>query len=156
MPIAEDANWLILLFEPQLTIGLTPTEPAELFTVSNQAYRCRAGGEIKATFDRLLDAKGLFIGLQVWPVAAFAGDLLSRLPRVGYLQFPPDVPCFQVFFNGRPSPDVESGGEQALSTEVYEADSGHLAMTFHLADIVESELEIRSIREAQALFIAIG
>lgn len=153
VPLRDEFNWLIVLFEPQLTLGRRSAEPPELFTISNVVYRRRVGGGVKATFDRLLDIDGLFVGLQVWPVAAVAGDLLSRLPRRQYLEFPPEVPCFQLFFGGRPVPEIESSGEQALSADIYDSSTGSLAMTFDLRDFLESGLDARSISEAHAQFV---
>ena len=148
MSLTEGGKWLVVVLGKRLAMSVVTDEPSEAFTAFNTRYHRREVKGIKATYDRLLDETGGLVGLQVWPVPSNAADLVERLPKAPYLQFPGGVPCFQIFFSGAPVPNPESGGEQALSAEIYEGHSGDLAMSFDLSEILDSDAEVALIREA--------
>jgi len=150
------ASWLVVFFEDQLAMSMIDTEPPDAFVVHDLKYLRRRRTGIMATCDRLLNDEGILVGIQVWPVPDNAGDLIQRMPRVTYLEFPIGVPCFQLFFSGNPIKEVESGGEQTLSAEIYEAHPGHIAMGIDLSELLESDAEIAAIQRAGARLVTLG
>ncbi len=148
MSMTAGGRWLVVVLGERLIVSVVTDEPPGIFTAFNTRYRRREVEGVKATYDRLLDDAGTFVGLQIWPVPSNAADLVGRLPKASYLQCPAGVPCFQIFFSGVTVPDVESGGEQALSAEIYEAHSGDLAMSFDLSELLDSDAELALIRNA--------
>ena len=148
MSMTAGGKWLVVVLGKRLTMSVVTDEPPKVFTAFNTSYRRREVEGVKATYDRLLDDTGRLVGFQVWPVPSNAADLLGRLSKAPYLQFPASVPCFQIFFSGVAVPNVESGGEQALSAEIYEGHSGDLAMSFDLSEVLDSDAEVALIRKA--------
>lgn len=121
------ATWLVFLLRSPLAIAYSETDPGELFTADGEKYSEAGSGDIVATFDRLVDAEGRFVGVQVWPVAAYTQGFLRELPEHEYLRVSDDL-YVQLYFRIDASDDAESSGEQSLVGRIYRSSSGEFAI----------------------------
>jgi hypothetical protein len=131
-------DWLVLALQPELVLATTGELAAE-FELGGVRYSAVSPSSMAATFDRLKDTAGRFVGLQVWPLRAYVGDLLDQLPRQRYLFFPEDVPCFQVFFSGAVDEEAESLGEQALGARVFRGATAEFAVALEIVNLIGSD-----------------
>ena len=138
--------WLVLLLRPSVTLAYTATDPGDRFTADQREYTVMGPSDVSATFDRIVDSRGRFIGIQVWPVQALAAEVYRSLPRHDYLRVGQQGSYIELYFGSTVDPDSESMGEQSVVGGMYRGGRDEFAVAVDLTALSEAEADLATIR----------
>jgi hypothetical protein len=149
---------LAIMFADTLTLAFVPSLDIASFIAGGTLYRDVGAGHLVAHYDRLLDANGKLVGLQLWanPEAAGLGRLLDSLPPRPYLM--PQggsLPVYHVFFRPTPPADLDSSGDQAFGGQLFRGSGGQVALTIDLEYLIGGQTEsvdMTALRDAAAIW----
>lgn len=156
MIYSDTRNWLVVLLRPSLAMAFSASDPGDGFAAEGQRYGEAYQGDIVATYDRLIDADGRAIGIQIWPVAAYSTGFLQALPTRSYLKVDGDQVYVQLYFTGHPAIDAENAGEQSVVGRIYRATSGEFAVATDLGALGMSDRDVAAIRAAHVSWVTLG
>jgi hypothetical protein len=144
---ADTDNHLIVFFRRRLTMASANGDPGARVVANGKPYVSKVDSDFTGFYDRMYNATGGFLGLQVGLLMAerYLPQVLCQLPYVL-----PSANPFQVriFFAGQPTADPRIVDDQGFGGRIYEAIDGEFAMSFDLAWLDDGDR--RAIRDASA------
>jgi hypothetical protein len=147
MPDTEIPAWLVMFLLPTFGIALSAGALAQQFTSGPVLYEQEYGGDIVATFDRIVDEHGLLIGIRAWPVADRVPGFLASLEGNSDLGVFPGQPYVDLYFDqGRPKTG-DSMGDQSLVGRIYRSSSHEVAMAVDLEALGVSDADAGALLE---------
>jgi hypothetical protein len=149
------APWLVMLLQPSLAVAICANEPGGSFIADGLHYREAYQGDIVATFDRLIDADGHFVGLMIWPVAACTPGFVRSLPSRPYLRVADDGSYLEVYLSNASPDETESGGPQSLLGQIYRTAAGDITIGADLPSLIASDADLDALRAANVRWVEV-
>ncbi len=151
MESPREAEWLYLVFGPELSLALHPSSPTGRFRLGGVEYRAPDDNYLTAFYDRLVDPADRLIGIRIHPVASAAEMLIGRLTALPYLYL--GAGYIDVFLTGSAVPDAESTGDQAFGGQVFTSIGGDVAISLDVHHFCASPDDLSALRQAQARWV---
>ena len=143
----EQEIWLVITLGDTLGLSLADEEPGTVLRVDGTVYRS-AASTIQAFFDRLIDSRGILVGIRVAPVHKEGDHAFAGLRPRAYLRRSRDEHWIDVFFAASTRQDAESAGDQAFGGRIYQNDLGAVAISLDLRYLASSPDDIEAVRTA--------
>ena len=150
VPSSQDAN-LVVFFRPQLTLAWCVAPGEQLVLLDGTSFKSKVDSDFTGFYDRMYDARGRFLGLQVLPL--LAEQYLSKvLSRFHYVR-PTSGVQFRVFLTGSVDENPQIVDDQGFGGRIYEAIDGEFAMSFDVSWM--SQPDVEAIQVAPADWIGV-
>jgi hypothetical protein len=117
----------VMIFRPELLIGLAPKTLSGSFRVEDVEYVSVDENHLTAFCDRVIDHENELVGINISPVSEFAERLVIGVRRAPYVTS--ESGAFQVWFTESPLEGVRNSGEQAFGGQVFRNPAGDLALS---------------------------
>ena len=146
---------LILFFGDRLGLAFAPDFELASFSADGVRYEHTEAGSFPSLYDRLVDATGRLIGIQLYPIAPSLQTTLAALRPRAYLDAlqAGRTDIYGVYFGGDVDDSAGSTGEQAFGGQVFRGEAEELAVSIDLDYLCGGESEaadLAAIRAAPA------
>jgi hypothetical protein len=117
-------------------------------------YENTGAGGLTSLYDRLVDAEGCLIGIQLWcyPVTTGLEEALAALGPRTYLDdtLAPSTRSYGIYLSGAVDHSAGSTGDQAFGGEIFRGSAGELAVSIDLAYLCGGDSEATDLATIRA------
>lgn len=152
MQIETSEHWFVLIFSRALTVGLLAKSADHGFAVDDVVFAPVEENFLSAFVDRLLDADGKLVGLNVSPTSDAAEWLVRTLRSAPYTTSGTDG--LQIWFSESPIHDARNSAEQAFGGQVFRGSSGDLALSIDALSLL-TDTDLDRLRQEPTMWVTL-
>ena len=143
---------LILFFGDRLGLAFAPDYDLASFSADGVRYEHTGAASFPSLYDRLVDANGRFIGIQLYPIADSLQTMLATLRPRAYLDavLAGRTNIYGVYFGGDVDDGAASTGDQAFGGQVFRGEAEELAVSIDLDCLCGGDSEASDLAAIRA------
>jgi hypothetical protein len=123
----DSIPWLLIVLRDPLALAWLDGDIGPGFTLEGELFEALGDSELSAFYDRLYDATGAFVGLQITPVPET--EVSGATNGLPYARTINGDNHLRLFLTGVPVDNPSEVGDQAFGGRIYRSFSGELALS---------------------------
>ena len=153
MQIDLSDHWFVIIFHQELIVGMLAKDRDRSFHINGELFTAVDDNYLTAFVDRLLDAHGQIVGINVSPTSDSTERLLRDVQSARYTTLGPTG--LQIWFSESPIENAINSAEQAFGGQVFASASGELALSVDAASLF-SAADVERLRQGCATWVTLG